>query len=155
MSYVGIRADEANRKGYMSTKTNVMSVFPFIDDGLDIRDIEAILAEAGLGKPEYYDWRSRSGCYFCFYQRRSEWVALHDKHPDLFAKAVSYEQKEEFQDTAGSSSYTWSKGESLPQLIERRSSIKGYNKPRQAPNTLLDILDDDLDDEGFCTMCHL
>ena len=30
ISYVGLRADEASRKGYMSTKKNMMSVFPFI-----------------------------------------------------------------------------------------------------------------------------
>ena len=66
----GLRADEASRKGYMSTKQNMMSVFPFIDDGLELRDVENLLIESGLGKPSYYEWRSRSGCYFCFTKGR-------------------------------------------------------------------------------------
>ena len=30
-SYVAIRADESNRKGYISTKPNIRTVFPFVD----------------------------------------------------------------------------------------------------------------------------
>ena len=42
-----------------------------------------ILEEAGTGL-RYYEWRTRSGCYFCFFQRKHEWVGLKDRHPDLF-----------------------------------------------------------------------
>ena len=35
VSYVAIRADEANRKGYISTKPNITSRFPFVEDGID------------------------------------------------------------------------------------------------------------------------
>ena len=35
ISYVAIRADESNRKGYISTKSNIQSRFPFIEDGVD------------------------------------------------------------------------------------------------------------------------
>ena len=35
ISYVAIRADEANRKGYVSTKPNIETRFPFIDAGID------------------------------------------------------------------------------------------------------------------------
>ena len=104
ISYVGLRADEASRKGYMSTKQNMMSVFPFIDDGLELRDIENLLIESGLGKPSYYEWRSRSGCYFCFYQRKKEWVNLYEKHPDLFANAQRYEEKTDFAATSSNKS---------------------------------------------------
>ena len=48
------------------------------------------MIESGLGKPSYYEWRSRSGCYFCFYQRKKEWVGLLENHPDLFEKAIEY-----------------------------------------------------------------
>jgi 3'-phosphoadenosine 5'-phosphosulfate sulfotransferase (PAPS reductase)/FAD synthetase len=155
ISYVGIRADEASRKGYMSTKKNMMSVYPFIQDGLELRDIEDILMESGLGKPSYYEWRSRSGCYFCFYQRKGEWVGLHDKHNDLFEKAISYEQKRDFKETASNTSYTWSQGESLPELIARRDTIKSRAERPLNSSILLDILDDDSEEEGFCSMCHV
>ena len=35
ISYVAIRADESNRKGYISTKPNIRTRFPFIEDGID------------------------------------------------------------------------------------------------------------------------
>ena len=67
ISYVAIRADEQYRTGYVSTKPNIKAVYPFKEDGKDKEDIVRILEESGLGMPKYYDWRSRSGCYFCFY----------------------------------------------------------------------------------------
>ena len=156
ISYVGLRADEASRKGYTSSKSNVMSVFPFIDDGLELVDIEQILHESGIGKPSYYEWRSRSGCYFCFYQRKNEWVALSERHPDLFSKAVELEQKKDFKDTASKTSYTWSQGESLEQLLGRKEQIKaGQNSAGRRSSYLLDILDDDENDLDFCAACHL
>jgi len=153
ISYVGLRADEASRKGYMSTKQNMLSVFPFIDDGLELRDIENLLIESGLGKPSYYDWRSRSGCYFCFYQRKQEWIGLAEKHPDLFDKAIAYESKDAHQATASLKAYTWSQGESLPQLLERKDVIKGFREPQNKSNLLLDLLDEH--DDEFCSACHL
>ena len=91
VSYVGIRADE-DREGYISTKPNITAVFPFKDDGITKPDVFRILEESGVGIPEYYKWRSRSGCYFCFFQRKSEWVGLYENHPDLFKKAMAYEK---------------------------------------------------------------
>jgi len=85
VSYVGIRADE-DREGYISTKPNIRAVFPFKDAGITEQDVYRILADAGLGLPKYYEWRSRSGCYFCFFQRRSEWVGLKEKHPELLRR---------------------------------------------------------------------
>ena len=156
ISYVGLRADEASRKGYMSSRPNAMSVFPFIEDGIEIVDVERILIESGIGKPEYYEWRSRSGCYFCFYQRKSEWVSLHEKHPELFRKAVELEDKKEFKATASTVNYTWSQGESLEQLIERKAKIKGAPKPSpHQSNYLVDILDEDDNELDFCAACHL
>ena len=156
ISYVGLRADEASRKGYMSTKQNMLSVFPFIDDGLELRDIENLLIESGLGKPAYYEWRSRSGCYFCFYQRKQEWISLFDRHPELFDKAIDYEQKRGFEANASAAGYTWSHGESLPTLIGRRNDVKEFKKQDSGSNLLLDVLNEDEDeDEGFCASCHL
>lgn len=155
ISYVGIRADEASRKGYVSTKNGVKSVFPFIEDGLELRDIENLLVESGLGKPSYYEWRSRSGCYFCFYQRKQEWLGLHDHHPELFKAAVAYEQKKGYEKSASRMKYTWSQGESLATLLERRNEIKPQLGNPKVSDLLLDILEDDPPEDEFCSACHL
>ena len=154
ISYVGLRADEASRKGYMSTKQNMMSVFPFIDDGLELRDIQNLLIESGLNQPSYYEWRSRSGCYFCFYQRKKEWLGLSEKHPDLFQKAIEYESKVDHKSTASQVPYTWSHGESLPELLERKENIKTFEEKNKKSTLLIDVLEDS-DDNDFCVACHL
>ena len=69
VSYVGIRADEP-REGYVSTKPNIRPRYPFKEDGITDQDVLRILEESGLGLPDYYKWRTRSGCYFCFFQRQ-------------------------------------------------------------------------------------
>ena len=69
ISYIAIRADE-DRVGYISTKSNIKPRFPFIKDGINKRDVLNILEDSGVGMPEYYKWRSRSGCYFCFFQTK-------------------------------------------------------------------------------------
>lgn len=166
ISYVAIRADE-NRLGYVSTKPNIEAVFPFREDGIDKDGVMRILNEAGIGLPGYYEWRTRSGCYFCFFQRKHEWVGLKERHPELFDKAVAYEEKVRYQDTAMQGrDYTWSQGESLHQLIERREEIQAKHEAameraakRVKPNRpLLEVLSDALDaddDEAGCSVCHL
>jgi 3'-phosphoadenosine 5'-phosphosulfate sulfotransferase (PAPS reductase)/FAD synthetase len=166
ISYVAIRADE-NRLGYVSTKPNIEAVFPFREDGIDRAGVDRILDEAGIGLPAYYEWRTRSGCYFCFFQRKHEWVGLKDRHPELFEKAIAYEEKVNYRRTAMQErQYTWSQGESLHELIERRDEIEAKHEAaleraakRTKPNRpLLEILSDALDeddDSAACAVCHL
>jgi 3'-phosphoadenosine 5'-phosphosulfate sulfotransferase (PAPS reductase)/FAD synthetase len=159
ISYVGIRADE-NRDGYISTRPNIKAVFPFKEDGLVKADILRILEESGIGIPKYYQWRSRSGCYFCFFQRKIEWVRLSEEHPDLFQKALDYEQNH-----SDGRTYTWSDGESLIELIARKDQIiadhqKAMERQKQKkPNQpLAEALESVLDDENDtlpCLACHL
>ena len=176
VSYVAIRSDEANRKGYISTKPNIESRFPFMEDGIDHAGVMRILDDAGIGLPAYYEWRTRSGCYFCFYQRKAEWIGLADRHPELFERAVAIEQKV-LQDAgvAGDANfgdqamkgrqYTWSGGETLVQLRARRDEILKRHEDaltrttRSQPNlplidALAGVLDDD-DDTEPCTVCAL
>lgn len=166
ISYVAIRADE-NRLGYVSTKPNIEAVFPFREDGVDKDGVMRILDEAGIGLPDYYEWRTRSGCYFCFFQRKHEWVGLKERHPDLFDRAVEYEEKVRYRHTAMKGrNYTWSQGESLPELMERKDEIEAKHQAaleraakRIKPNRpLLEVLSDALDsddDEAGCSVCHL
>lgn len=92
INYVGIRADE-DRVGYVSHKPNIKAVFPFRDDGIEYAGVVRILEDAGLGMPPYTRWgRSRSGCFFCFYQQKIEWVRLKQHYPDHFEQAKAYER---------------------------------------------------------------
>jgi 3'-phosphoadenosine 5'-phosphosulfate sulfotransferase (PAPS reductase)/FAD synthetase len=92
INYVGIRADE-DRVGYVSHKPNIKAVFPFREDGIDYQGVVAILEDAGLGMPPYTEWgRTRSGCFFCFYQQKIEWVRLKQHYPEHFEEAKAYEK---------------------------------------------------------------
>jgi len=118
ISYIGIRADEDNRKGYLSTKTNIKAVFPFIEDGIKKADVFRILQEFGVGIPEYYQWRSRSGCTFCFYQRKDEWLGLAKYHPDKFKEADKYEQDIiEHAKRTNAQYFTWHERGTLRELL--------------------------------------
>jgi len=159
ISYIGIRADE-NREGYISTKPNIKPVFPFKERGLVKADIIRLLEESGIGLPEYYKWRSRSCCFFCFFQRKYEWVMLAENHPDLFEKAVEYESNHRDGRT-----YTWTQGETLLELLERKDDIIAQHqraivrKQEKAPNRpLAEALESVLDEEDStlpCLVCNL
>jgi len=137
-SYIGIRADE-NRDGYVakkppviSEKPNIIPVYPFKDDNIGIADVEKILEESGLGLPDYYKWRSRSGCFFCFYQQIGEWQGLKENHPDKFEEAEAYEK------LTGKKKFTWVQGKTLAEIA---ASPKREPIPKE-------------DGKG-CAICHL
>jgi 3'-phosphoadenosine 5'-phosphosulfate sulfotransferase (PAPS reductase)/FAD synthetase len=131
INYVGIRADE-DREGYVSHKSNITTVCPFADDGLVRADIIRILEESGLGLPTYTEWgRTRSGCYFCFYQQKIEWVKLRENHKDLFDKAKEYE----YANKVNGNPFFWNSNESLEDLEkpERMEEIKNDWNKRTSP----------------------
>lgn len=122
INYVGIRADE-DRIGYVSTKPNIQAVFPFRDDGIDYAGVQRILMDSGLGMPPYTEWgRTRSGCYFCFYQQKIEWVRLKQHYPDLFEKAKEYEKP----NSVNGNIFYWCNDEPLAELErpERMTQIE-------------------------------
>jgi hypothetical protein len=127
LSYVALRADE-DRQGYISTKPNIKPVFPFKEDGILLDDVLRILDKSGLGLPRYYQWRSRSGCFFCFFQMKIEWVGLLENHPELFEEARRYEIPNQ--------GYTWCDNESLEELAKpkRVAQIKAEHAERIAVN---------------------
>ena len=166
MLYIGIRADE-NREGYISTKSNITPVYPFKTDGITKPDVFRILEDSGIGVPEYYKWRTRSGCYFCFYQQKIEWVRLKETYPDLYDKAKEYERP--YEKTGNF--FTWSQGESLAELerpermgeIKREHVIRIERKALRRENvTLMEVFaqadsaeaPEDDDDQG-CLVCQL
>jgi 3'-phosphoadenosine 5'-phosphosulfate sulfotransferase (PAPS reductase)/FAD synthetase len=158
--YIGIRADE-NRGGYRPTKPNIVPVYPFVEAGYTLQDVHRILDESGIGFPSYYSWRTRSGCYFCFYQRKSEWVGLKEMHPQLFKESKKYEK---INKKTGER-YTWSERESLAELEqpqrmqeikERMVKLTVAGRPAKS-KLLVSILDDSNDDDDNlpCSFCHV
>lgn len=141
--------------------------FPLIDneDVLVKEDIFTILEDSGVGIPAYYKpiefevdgrkgtySRSRSGCYFCFFQQKIEWIWLYEQHPDLFRKAMEFEKD----------GYTWNQNESLEELIKpervrqiKLDAIKKQEAKRAAGDgTLISQLDND-DNEIMCANCFI
>jgi hypothetical protein len=167
VNYVGLRADE-DRSGYISHKPNIKAVYPFKEDGLILRDIEGILRSSGVGMPPYTKWgRTRSVCYFCFYQQKIEWVRLKETHPDLYDKAKAYEKP--YEKTGNF--FTWSQGESLEEMeqparveqIKREHVIRIERKVQRRENvTLMEVFaasesaeEPDEDDDQGCLVCQL
>ena len=151
VSYIGIRADE-NRQGYISHKPNIQANYPFIEDGIVKADVFRILEES-VGIPEYYRWRSRSGCYFCFFQRLDEWIGLAENHPELFEQAKTYEKR----DLVNGKLFTWVQGMTLDEVYERREEIKAAAAARKEEPGLTwqEQLKAEDEDDPACLICTL
>lgn len=174
VSYVGIRADEPYRDGYVPTQKFLSIKMPFADDGLVKADIISILEATGLGLPAYYEWRSRSGCTFCFYQRKIEWVRLMETHPERFEEAKAYEKNACEKSTRGESYYWMGKDEPLSSLEDpkRIQQIKEDHQKRldrllkkKRRNALIedeklieiqdmDAIYDEIEGGGACITCY-
>lgn len=133
------------------------------DEVLVREDIFRLLEESGVGTPAYYHKlpfeiegktghyaRSRSGCYFCFFQQKIEWIWLYEQHPERFQMAMEYEKD----------GYTWNQEERLEDMIrpERMQQIKEDFIKKNAKSDpkspyLLDVL---ADEEGVgCAACFI
>lgn len=163
-SYVAIRSDEEYREGYTSKNKNLIVKLPFKEFGIDKAGVLEILEAAGLGLPEYYSWRTRSGCTFCFFQQKIEWIRLKEQHPEAFEEAKAYEKTA----LEHGSPFTWCQEESLADLEhpERAYQImqdheqrlarmrsKSQPNPLRPDNEPLDI-DDLYGKSKVCLACH-
>ena len=80
-------------------RTTSSHLFPFKEDGIEQGWCNAHSRRERSRSSELLRVALRSGCYFCFFQQKGEWVRLADRHPDLFEKAKKYEKEEQ--------GYTW------------------------------------------------
>jgi len=151
VSYIAIRADEPSRQGYFKpSKTNIQTRMPFRDDGIAKEDVMRILNEAGIGLPRYYNWRSRSGCYFCFFQQQGEWAGLKKHHPDLFEAAKRYE----IVDEGSGRLFTWNQVGSLDEVVRRAEQKPTATSGAKRPKRLIEAWSDDSSpDEEACLIC--
>lgn len=162
-SYVAIRADENHREGHSSTHENLRVRLPFREVGIDLSGVKELLDGSGVGLPAYYRWRTRSGCTFCFYQQKIEWVRLREEHPEAFEEAKGYEKVARDHN----SPFTWSQNESLEELeqpsrieeIKERHALRTARIRAARRPTVLGVDDPDvLEEEGSsaagCLVCH-
>jgi len=141
--------------------------FPLVDntDILIKKDIFSLLRDSGVGVPAYYEpiefevdgmkgtySRSRSGCFFCFFQQKIEWVWLLEQHPDRFAKAIEYEKE----------GYSWmderledlAKPERIAQI--KRDYIKRQERAKKSVANSSQLLMDILTEESEgCIACFV
>lgn len=168
---LGLGIKEFNQATFQSLKNTQLPIalvddFPLLEnESILIReDIFKILRESGVGVPAYYEEiryeingktghynRSRSGCFFCFFQRKIEWVWLYEQNPAKFFLAMEYEKD----------GYTWMQDERLEELINpiRVNQIKEEFLTKQQnaaqnyrSNKLIDILDAE---EDGCLACFI
>lgn len=168
-SYVAIRSDEEYREGYSAKHPKLTVSLPFREAGVDKKGVHDILESSGVGLPKYYDWRSRSGCTFCFFQQKIEWIRLKERHPEAFEEAKSYEKNA----LEHGSPFTWSKGESLDELekparviqivadYDRRKQRELASRPVNPLRPASIAGSEDIDDlfgedegGGACVVCH-
>lgn len=167
-SYVAIRADEDYREGYVAKADNLFVKLPFREAGIDKVGVIDILENSGVGYPKYYAWRSRSGCTFCFFQQKIEWVRLREQHPEAY-EAAKVLEKDALEH---GSPFTWSKGESLvdmerPERIAEIQAEYGIRRARMLKSIPINPLrpvkasPDEIDDiygvdegNGSCAVCH-
>ena len=146
--YTGIRADEAWRKG-ISPKTDkekelINPKYPFVEQNITKQDVEKILTDNGIFYPDYYKWRERNGCYFCFYQKPIDWINLYEHHPDLYKKAMYYEETGR---TSYGKIFRWCNYGTLREMIKKEniekiknlSALKSKQQDRKTPK-LIDLI---------------
>lgn len=164
VSYVAIRSDENYREGYASKHKNLLIRLPFREASIDKAGVIELLENSGLGLPKYYEWRTRSGCTFCFFQQKIEWVRLLERYPEAFEDAKRYEKTA----LEHGSPFTWSDGESLEELeqpkriaeikadYEQRLAKLKKNTPLNPLRSYSDIIDLDeiYGQQKVCLTCH-
>lgn len=170
--YIGIRADESQRVKTSTSGDNLINeVFPFVEYGINKTDVTKILNESGIGYPDYYKWRKRSGCYFCMFQSKMDWINLYENHPDLFKKAMDYEFNDCEKIKIGR--FGWNvdmplkdmiKPENMAKIKENYAKLQEKYKKKlleKSPEKIIDMyfdnenIEDDCYEENSCPFCHI
>ena len=69
-----------------SGDSRIENIYPLVDARMDRDDCKALIRAHGLPVPP------KSGCFYCPFQRRRQWVSLARRHPRLFTRAVRIEE---------------------------------------------------------------
>ena len=83
ISIIGFSSDEINRADRSTNKAT--KSFPLIDMGISVYDCHRIISDYGWPMP------LKSSCYFCPFQRWSEWNCMKIHHTELIQACVDME----------------------------------------------------------------
>jgi PP-loop superfamily ATP-utilizing enzyme len=122
---VGFSTDEAHR-AKLQTGKGIEARFPLLEYEISRDGCLEIIKDHGLPIP------IKSGCYFCPFQRVSQWRLLRRKHPELFCKAKRIEdlQNQARADSGKSSFYLYGNSAPLDVITDEKQSVMwGEMKP--------------------------
>jgi 3'-phosphoadenosine 5'-phosphosulfate sulfotransferase (PAPS reductase)/FAD synthetase len=125
-SYVGIRADEADREGIEYKNGGIVTRFPLVEWGWGLEQVKSYLAERGIVIPK------RTDCAMCFFQRLGEWWQLWREHPDLYAEAEGLER------ATGHTLRSEGRDSWPAALVDLRAAFEGGRVPRGAETATQD-----------------
>jgi len=81
LALIGFSSDESHRA------KDSRKIYPLIDRGLTGADCQQIISNYGWPIP------TKSSCFFCPFQRWTEWNWLKSRHPELIKKALAMEER--------------------------------------------------------------
>lgn len=137
--YVGLRADEEERKGIYSD--DVVSRFPLREWGWGVDQVWSYLMQKGVKIPK------RTDCARCYGQRVSEWRALWRNHPDIYENAAQ-------QEIRTGATFRGPNRDSYPApLVQLRTVFEEEQAQKDRQFVLFDAEFDE--NAGACRVCSL
>ena len=104
VKYIGYDANETRRAENVANRNDPKYVheYPLIEWDWDRDDCLAIIEKYGFTNV------GKSACFFCPSSRKTEVIELHNKHPDLLARALKIESQAELTTIKGlGRNYSW------------------------------------------------
>ncbi|WP_170932739.1 phosphoadenosine phosphosulfate reductase family protein [Desulfosporosinus sp. FKB] len=127
--FVGIRADEPRRLERKNTE-KYENAYPLAEAGMGKKDVKALCANYDLLNP-VYEWRSNVSCFFCFFQKKRDWLGLLKHHPTLYGVAEEWERQSSITTKQG---WGWNQRFTLSQLrVADEQQLKLWPEPDAEP----------------------
>ena len=124
--YIGFDAGEAHRSLNRYYIDGIEHEYPLIDMGIDRRGCKEVIKKAGLPLPR------TPGCFFCPFQKKSEFRTLRDKYPDLYCKTKTMEQTCNARRKKQGKSPVYLRDHPIDEVAqEGQDDLFGYRKPCQ------------------------
>lgn len=149
-SYIGLRADEPERTGYLGDRgSNVTPRYPLRELGWTRADVERVAKEAGLPKPASWS------CGCCPFKNVFTQLQMIEELPEM-AEWMAWVEDEKQKRGAGA--YTWIRGYTMRELIDSpvlRAEIRRRWWARHHADEQMGLFDEPDEAEQPCIMCRV
>lgn len=149
-SYIGLRADEQQRTGYLGDKgASITPHYPLREMGLTYQDRQRLGRQVGLPTPAPWS------CDCCWAKNHILWVELVEQYPDRAAWCAHVEAEKQRRNAG---SFGWMRGHAIQELIDNptlRSEIRRRYYLRHQSADQLQLLDDQEPETTPCLMCQI